>query len=160
MKHHMLVAVVALSTSAAAFAADWPQFRGPKRDDVSTEKGLLQTWPADGPPLVWTAKGVGGGYSSLSVAGDRIYTLGNKGKVTNVVALERNTGKSFGRPNSARRAATSAARRQSTASTSSPSARRGTSFASKPKQESASGAALRQGVRRQVRRLALSASLR
>jgi outer membrane protein assembly factor BamB len=99
MKRHILTAVLALFAGAVAFAndpsktTDWPQFRGPNRDDVSTEKGLLKEWPADGPPLVWTAKGVGGGYSSVSVVGDRIYTLGNKGKVTNVVALERDTGK-------------------------------------------------------------------
>ncbi len=93
MKHRMLVAVLTLSAGTAAFAVDWPQFRGPKRDDVSTEKGLMQTWPDDGPPLVWTAKGLGGGYSSLSVAGDRVYTLGNQGNATKVVALERDTGK-------------------------------------------------------------------
>jgi outer membrane protein assembly factor BamB len=84
---------MALSVGTTVSGADWPQFRGPKRDDVSTETGLLQTWPAEGPQLVWTAKGVGGGYSSLSVVGDRIYTLGNHGKVTKVMALERDTGK-------------------------------------------------------------------
>src|SRR5260370_14629813 len=93
VKHRMLVAVLTLSAGTAAFAVDWPQFRGPKRDDVSTEKGLMQTWPDDGPPLVWTAKGLGGGYSSLSVAGDRVYTLGNQGNATKVVALERDTRK-------------------------------------------------------------------
>jgi outer membrane protein assembly factor BamB len=72
---------------------DWPQFRGPDRDGVSKETGLLKAWPEGGPPLVWTATGLGGGYSSLSVAGDRIYTLGNKGKVSHVVALDRATGK-------------------------------------------------------------------
>ncbi len=100
MKYHTLLAGFALFAGAAVFAddpsktnKDWPQFRGPKRDDVSTEKGLLASWPADGPTLVWTAKGIGGGYSSVSIAGDRIYTLGNKGGVSNVVALERDTGK-------------------------------------------------------------------
>ena len=93
MKHLTLAAALALTGAAAAVADDWPQFRGPNRDDVSTEKRLLKTWPTDGPPLVWTAKGIGDGYSSLSVAGDRVYTLGNKGSVTNLVALERDTGK-------------------------------------------------------------------
>jgi len=73
-------------------AEDWPQFRGPKRDGVSNEKGLLQTWPADGPPLEWTAKGLGSGYSTVSVAKDRIYTLGNKNKDTHLVALDRKNG--------------------------------------------------------------------
>jgi outer membrane protein assembly factor BamB len=76
-----------------AFGADWPQFRGPNRDDVSKETGLLKSWPKDGPPLVWTATGIGPGYSSVSVAGDRIYTLGNQGNKSFIRALERDTGK-------------------------------------------------------------------
>jgi len=74
-------------------AADWPQFRGPNRDNVSTDTGLLKSWPKDGPPLAWQAKGLGGGYSSVSVAGDRIYTLGNKKGKSYVLALERDGGK-------------------------------------------------------------------
>src|SRR5262249_915216 len=74
-------------------AADWTQFRGPNRDGLSTEKGLLKTWPAAGPELVLTATGLGGGYSSVSVAGERLYTLGNKGNITYLVALDRATGK-------------------------------------------------------------------
>jgi outer membrane protein assembly factor BamB len=76
-----------------ARAADWPQFRGPNRDDISQETGLLKSWPKDGPPLVWQAKELGSGYSSLSVAGDRVYTLGNKDKVSKVIALDRDNGK-------------------------------------------------------------------
>jgi outer membrane protein assembly factor BamB len=86
-------ALALLVLAAAAPAADWPQFRGPQRDNVSKETGLLKSWPKDGPPLEWEAKGLGGGYSSLSIAGDRIYTLGNKGDKTFVVALERDGGK-------------------------------------------------------------------
>src|SRR6185503_7368899 len=56
---------------------DWPQWRGPNRDNVSHESGLLKEWPKDGPPLAWKAKGLGGGYSSVSIAGDRIYTMGD-----------------------------------------------------------------------------------
>jgi outer membrane protein assembly factor BamB len=72
---------------------DWPQFRGPNRDDLSKDRNLLKEWPRDGPPLVWKGAGVGGGYSSLAVAGERIYTLGNKGNVTQMHALDRKTGK-------------------------------------------------------------------
>ena len=82
-----------LAFALPAGAADWPQFRGPKRDGLSTETGLLKNWPKEGPPLAWTAKGLGGGYSSVSIAGDRIYTLGNKAKSTHLVALDRATGK-------------------------------------------------------------------
>ena len=93
MKQRLLFALLALTAGTDARPADWPQFRGPKRDDVSTETGLLKSWPADGPALVWTAKGIGGGYSSVSISGDRIYTLGNKGNLSHVIALERDTGK-------------------------------------------------------------------
>jgi outer membrane protein assembly factor BamB len=103
MTRRFLFAVFALSAGLTVHAADWPQFRGPNRDDVSTEKGLLTAWPEKGPPLVFEAKGLGGGYSTVSIVGDRIYTLGNKEKttagkenkqrVTFVQALDRDTGK-------------------------------------------------------------------
>lgn len=78
--------------AAPLAAADWPQFRGPNRDGVSVETGLLKSWPEDGPPLAWQTKGLGGGYSTVSIAGDKIFTLGNKGKVSNVVALNKANG--------------------------------------------------------------------
>src|SRR5579884_608758 len=94
MSHRPLAALLTAAVAlGAASAADWPQFRGPKRDDVSSDTGLLKSWPKDGPPLLWTAKGVGPGYSSVSVAGDRLYTLGNKDNKTYLRALERDTGK-------------------------------------------------------------------
>src|SRR5687768_3467067 len=40
-------------------AADWPQFRGPNRDDVSRERGLLQQWPEGGPPQKWLFREAG-----------------------------------------------------------------------------------------------------
>lgn len=55
---------------------DWPQWRGPNRDGVSLETGLLQEWPKGGPPLVWTVKGCGGGYSTVAVADGFIYGTG------------------------------------------------------------------------------------
>ena len=55
---------------------DWPQWRGPNRDGRSAEKGLLQEWPAAGPPLAWRATGAGEGYSSFAVANGKLYTLG------------------------------------------------------------------------------------
>jgi outer membrane protein assembly factor BamB len=85
---------VALGLALGATAApDWPQFRGPNRDDISKDQGLLEAWPMGGPPIVWKTPGIGGGYSSLAVAGDRVYTLGNKGPVTRLFALNRDTGK-------------------------------------------------------------------
>lgn len=88
----LLASALTLTLTLAVPAADWPQFRGPARDGVSKETGLLQSWPEGGPPLAWTAKGLGGGYSTVSVSGDRVYTLGNKGKDSHVVALSRADG--------------------------------------------------------------------
>jgi outer membrane protein assembly factor BamB len=67
---------------------DWPQWRGPNRDDVSKEKGLLRTWPAEGPKLLWTYAEAGIGYSGPAVVGDHLYTLGGDGTTTSVYALD------------------------------------------------------------------------
>ncbi|HEY6167788.1 MAG TPA: PQQ-binding-like beta-propeller repeat protein, partial [Verrucomicrobiae bacterium] len=74
-------------------AQDWPTWRGPKRDGLSTETGLLKQWPAGGPKLAWKATGIGGGFSSVSVAGNRIYTMGDGVNDLFVHALDRATGK-------------------------------------------------------------------
>jgi outer membrane protein assembly factor BamB len=62
---------------ALALGVDWPTFRGSDRTGVSHETGLLQEWPAEGPPLAWEAKGLGRGYSSVVVADGKIYVLGD-----------------------------------------------------------------------------------
>jgi outer membrane protein assembly factor BamB len=72
---------------------DWPQWRGPNRDGVSAEKGLLQDWPAGGPPLAWKASGAGEGYSSFAASNGRLYTLGARGGTEYVVAFDIATGK-------------------------------------------------------------------
>jgi outer membrane protein assembly factor BamB len=59
-------------------AADWPQWRGPDRDGVSKETGLLKTWPKDGPPRAWAAKDCGGGYSSVAIVKGVIYGTGSQ----------------------------------------------------------------------------------
>ena len=77
----------------AAQTGEWPQWRGPNRDGVSKETGLLKQWPADGPPLVWKATGAGTGYSSLAISGGRIYTMGVRGEREYVIAFDVATGK-------------------------------------------------------------------
>src|SRR5215475_13002892 len=69
--------------------ADWTTFRGPKRDGLSPDKGLLKEWPKDGPPMAWKepAKGIGDGFSSVSVVGDKIFTMGDVGDSNFVFAL-------------------------------------------------------------------------
>ena len=55
---------------------DWPQFRGPGRDGKSAQEGLLARWPEGGPRLLWTAEGIGKGFSHVSVAGGLVYVTG------------------------------------------------------------------------------------
>jgi outer membrane protein assembly factor BamB len=74
-------------------APDWTQWRGPNRDGHSAETGLLQDWPAGGPPLVWRATGAGTGYSSFSSANGRLFTLGARGNTEYVVAFDAGTGR-------------------------------------------------------------------
>ncbi len=74
----LAVVVVGLSCLAAG-AADWPQWRGPNRDGISKETGLLKEWPKAGPKLLWQVNDVGYAYSTPAVVGDRLYLMSNKG---------------------------------------------------------------------------------
>ena len=85
--------LLSLTSFVLAAPGDWPQFLGPNRDGASAETGLLQELPAGGPPLVWKATGIGVGYSTVSVVGDRIYTIGEDSEVSSVVALSAADGK-------------------------------------------------------------------
>ena len=94
------VAVLAISGAAAAGAeaapdgaiaspeAGWPQWRGPRRDAVSDETGLLEAWPEGGPRLLWTASGLGRGWSSPIITGGRIYITGDVGGDLRLFALD------------------------------------------------------------------------
>jgi outer membrane protein assembly factor BamB len=75
----LAAACAGLALTASAPAADWPQWRGPDRTGISTEKGLLRQWPKEGPKLLFKASGLGGGYATVSVVGQRLYTMGSKG---------------------------------------------------------------------------------
>mgnify|MGYP000094314219 FL=1 len=81
-----------LIAGATALAADWPRWRGPKNDGICTETGLLKEWPAEGPKLLWTASGVGKGFSSMSIVGGKLYTMGDlkteEGDRQHVIALD------------------------------------------------------------------------
>ena len=79
--------------------AEWPCFHGPGRDNKSVETGLLKTWPAGGPKLLWTASGLGKGYSSVSIADGLIYTAGMVEKRTYVFALDLDGNKVWTRTN-------------------------------------------------------------
>jgi outer membrane protein assembly factor BamB len=85
--------LVILLLSLIASAADWPQWRGPNRDGISSETGLLTSWPSGGLTVVWKANGLGEGYSSLAIVNGRIYTQGQHGKQEYVLALDVKTGR-------------------------------------------------------------------
>ncbi|HVR69673.1 MAG TPA: PQQ-binding-like beta-propeller repeat protein [Vicinamibacteria bacterium] len=82
-----------LFAPGAPLAADWPQWRGPHRDGLSRETGLLQAWGPSGPPLAWKGSGLGIGFSSVAVAAGRIYTMGDRDGVQSLVALNQADGK-------------------------------------------------------------------
>lgn len=100
----LLTTAAALLTGVATLSsADWPQWRGPNRDDHCTETGLLKDWPTGGPTLVWTATGLGKGFATVSVVGDRLFTAGEKGDSGFLMALNTADGKQvwatkFGKP--------------------------------------------------------------
>ena len=79
--------------SAALAPGDWPQWRGPNRDGVSPETGLLKTWPAQGPALLWKTKGLGAGFSGVSVVGDKIFTMGDATDASFIYGLRESDGK-------------------------------------------------------------------
>lgn len=84
--------IVSASFCFGEAAGDWPRWRGPAGDGVSGEKGLIKTWPKGGPKLLFKAKGLGGGMASVTVAGDRIYTLGSSRGQVVLIALNRDNG--------------------------------------------------------------------
>ena len=89
---------VLLASSGRGIQADppggnWPQWRGPQRDGVSAETGLLASWPAGGPKKLYSASGLGHGFSSVAVTGGRIFTMGDRADGQYVIALDEETGK-------------------------------------------------------------------
>ena len=93
MKKLPLLALCSLVLAGFAVADDWPQFRGPNRDGISKETGLLKEWPKEGPPLAWQVKGLGGGYSAPSIAAGRIFGMSYRGADEVVWALDEKDGK-------------------------------------------------------------------
>lgn len=84
----LLFLVVILGLSAA----DWPQWRGPNRDGISSETGILASWPSGGPKVAWKISGLGVGYSSFAIVNGRMYTQGQRAKQEFVIALDVKTG--------------------------------------------------------------------
>jgi outer membrane protein assembly factor BamB len=93
MSGRFAVAAAVLVTGVTVAAADWPQWQGTDRTRVSRETGLLKQWPASGPAVIWTATGLGHGYGSMAVAGERVFVQGTRSGNSVVVALNRADGK-------------------------------------------------------------------
>jgi outer membrane protein assembly factor BamB len=86
------VAAAVTTQDPPATDGDWPGFRGPFRNGISTESGWRKEWPAEGLKRLWSAE-VGLGYSAVAVAGGRAYTLGNRDGRETVYAFDAATGR-------------------------------------------------------------------
>ena len=64
--------VAVLSAATGALGGDWPQFRGPNRDNISTETGILKAWPAEGPKVLWRTP-MAQGYAGAAIRGGKVY---------------------------------------------------------------------------------------
>jgi outer membrane protein assembly factor BamB len=78
-----------------AAGTDWPQWRGPNRDGISTEN-ILTDWPQDGPKKLWEQK-TGEGFSSVAVVKGRLFTIFQDGANETVVCWDAETGKEYWR---------------------------------------------------------------
>lgn len=88
----LLTPLVLSAAENVPSTAHWPQFRGPNRNGVSPEMGLLKQWPRGGPKLLWKTKGAGRGYSSLAIADGRIYTMGDDGTDEHIICFDESNG--------------------------------------------------------------------
>ena len=99
----VLAVVVCMWLSSVVRSEDWPSWRGPNRDDISTETGLLKAWPEGGPEKLWTSKEAGLGYSGLSVARGVLFTMGADGTTEEsnefVIALNAESGEKIWQTN-------------------------------------------------------------
>lgn len=72
-------------------SADWPQWRGPNRDNISHFTGISTNWESNPPVLEWKIEGMGDGYASVSIVGNRLYTTGNLNNSQRVIAVDLTT---------------------------------------------------------------------
>lgn len=87
--HLFLVMLGALCSQISA--ADWPQWRGPQRNGISSETEIQIDWPADGPPIPWKAN-VGTGFSSVVISSGKAFTIGNRDNTDTVYCLDADSG--------------------------------------------------------------------
>ena len=85
------IALLLFSGILIADASDWPQWRGPDKDGISRETGLLKEWPDSGPQVLWRVP-LGEGFSGMSVVDGRVYTMFSEGDDEFVVCLDASNG--------------------------------------------------------------------
>ena len=96
-RHHQfallitLLGVAALLAGCGGVGAEWPQWQGPTRDNISQETGWLKNWPEGGPDIVWRIP-IGEGYSGISIVDGRIYTMHSEGEDEFAVCLDASDG--------------------------------------------------------------------
>ena len=76
MKKLLNLIILGCLVHANLISQEIAQWRGPGRDGIYNETGLLKVWPENGPTLLWHFEGLGEGHSSAAVTSDRIYTAG------------------------------------------------------------------------------------
>ena len=91
----LIALILGAGVAAAGTNGDWPQWRGPDRNGVSAETGLLKLWPKGGPARTWSVSGLGKGYGTVAVQGDRIYMQGTQGDRSVVFCLNGADGKTI-----------------------------------------------------------------
>src|SRR6185436_14191939 len=88
-------ALLTMTVGNTAPEAEWPQWRGPLRNGLSSETGLLKQWTEKGPAVTWSNTNLGEGYGSVAVRGDRIYVQGTSDAKSTVFCLSRANGKTI-----------------------------------------------------------------
>ena len=91
----IIVPILLFTLGQAVIAGDWPRWRGANHDDISTETGLLQTWPSGGPKRLWLSKDIGIGYSTPAVAKGKLFILGTKNEKEHLFAKAVKTGETI-----------------------------------------------------------------
>ncbi|HUR46525.1 MAG TPA: PQQ-binding-like beta-propeller repeat protein [Candidatus Saccharimonadales bacterium] len=86
------VLVVLLALGVDSRADDWPHWRGPQYNGISSEKGWATRWPAEGPKTLWKAS-VGIGFSSVAAVQGRVYTAGYAEEKETIYCLNVSDGK-------------------------------------------------------------------
>ena len=92
----LIICLLLCGGVSVAGASDWPQWRGPDKDGISREMGLLKEWPDGGPQVLWRVS-LGEGFSGISVVGERVYTMFSEGDDEFIVCLNASNGEEIWR---------------------------------------------------------------